>query len=61
MELPFACVSGLVDSCVYEDVGSTAAFHTLGTAIKLCLSLFGGFSKVCKPSIALKSTKIYKR
>lgn len=39
MRPPFACVSGLVDSCVYKDVDSTAAFHTLGAIINLCLFL----------------------
>lgn len=60
MEPPFACATGLVGSCVYEDVGSAAAFHTLRAVINLSLSLCE-FSQICKPSIALKSTKIFKR
>lgn len=39
MEPPFACATGLVGSCVYEDVGSAAAFHTLRAVINLSLSL----------------------
>lgn len=40
MEPPLACVSGLVDFCVYKDVDSIAAFHTLGAVINLSLSLW---------------------
>lgn len=58
MESLFAFATGLVGSCVYEDVGSAAAFNTLRAVINISFSLCE-FSKICKPSIALKSTKIF--
>lgn len=39
MDPPFACATRLIGSCVYEDVGSAAAFYTLGAVLSISLSL----------------------